>query len=332
MPGGAVMTPDQVVHEDLSDALIYADVRNTPFSSRMKKGGRLENMLYSWPLQDMNGRKTTPPAENADVTAFEGDLQQRTYNRGERFWRTPRVSVIADRVNKSAGGWGKYNQQIKLKIEEQKRDVEFCLLSDQDSNDDNGTVGSRFLGAGRAINDGTLAFGDPQTAIPAPYRTPTAQIFTGTIDTLDEAAFVNIMKSRYDALGQTVELVMFAGSGLKAHISEFFGKYMPNKANYTVIVRTQSEAIDSRKFAGYGVDMYEGDFGSFEIVLAPFIADQYRGYGINMDYVQLRPLMYCDHTELPYLGGGYSGLIDSILGWEYGDPRGHFKIAALPAP
>ena len=326
----AVMSADQVVHEDLSDALILSDVRNTPFISRIKKGEKLKAMIYSWPLEDYNGRKTTPPPENADVTAFEGDLESRLYNRGERFWRTPRVSVIADKVNDSAGNWGKYNHQVKKKIEEQKRDLEFTLLSDQDSNDDNGTVGARFLGMGRVINDGTLAFADPQTTIPANLRTPTEQIFTGEIGTLDEAAFVGIMKKRYDSLGQTMELLLLAGSGLKAHISEFFGKYVPNKANYTVIVRTQTEAINSRKYAGYGVDMYEGDFGSFEIVLAPWIADQYRGYGVNMDSLMLRPLMYCDHTELPYMGGGYSGLIDSILGWEFGDPRGHFKIAAIP--
>lgn len=328
----AVMSADQVVHEDLSDALIMSDVRNTPFISRVKKGEKLKSMLYSWTAENMDGRRTTPPPENQDVTAFEGDTQSRLYNRGERFWRTPRVSVIADRVNDSAGNFGKYNHQITKFIEEQKRDIEFSILSDQDSNDDNGTVGARFLGLGRIINDGTLAFGDAQTAIPAGLRTPASQIFTGTIDLLTEAEFIAIMKSRYDALGQTADQLLFVGSGLKAHISEFFGKYYPNKANYTVIVRTEAMAIDSRKFAGYGIDMYEGDFGSFEIVLAPWIADQYRGYGVAMDSFQLRPLMYCDHTELPYMGGGYSGLIDSILGFEFGDPRMHFKIAALPAP
>lgn len=329
----AVMSADQVVHEDLSDALILSDVRNTPFISRVRKGDKLKSMLYSWTAENLDGRKTTPPPENQDVTAFEGDTQSRLYNRGERFWRTPRVSVIADRVNDSAGDFGKYNHEITKFIEEQKRDIEFCILSDQDSNDDTGTVGARFLGLGRVINDASgatppLPFGDAQTAIPVGLRTPATQIYTGAIGALDEPAFIGIMKSRYDALGQTADQLLFAGSGLKAHISEFFGKYYPNKANYTVIVRTQAEAIDSRKFAGYGIDMYEGDFGSFEIVLAPWIADQYRGYGLAMDGVRLRPLMYCDHTELPYLGGGYSGLIDSILGYEFGDPRMHFKIAA----
>jgi len=323
----AVVTATTVVHEDLSDALILAEVLNTPFTSRMKKGGKLTNMLFSWPVEKLGPRMITPPAENADVTVFEGDVEGRIYNRGQRFWRTPRVSVISDAVNDTAGDFGKYNHQITKQIKNQKADVETVLLSDQDSNDDTGTVGTRTLGLGRIINDGTLAFGDAQTAVPAGYRTPAAQIYTGLLSALGEDTFVAILKARFDSLGQTNDLVMFAGSSLKAHISELFGKYKPDKANYTVIVRTQAEAIDSRRFAGYGPDMYEGDFGNFEIVASKYIKDQMWGYGVNMDYVQMRPSRYCDHTELPYMGGGRSGLIDSILGYEFGDPRGHFKIA-----
>jgi hypothetical protein len=324
----AVTTATEVVHEDLSDALILADVRNTPLSSRMKKGDRLVAMFFSWPVEKMGNRLTTPPAENADVAAFEGDVETRIYNRAERFWRTPRVSVISERVNKTAGDFGKIAHQVTKKVKDQKRDIEFVLLSSQDSNDDTGAVGSRFLGLARVINDGTLTFSDPQTAIPTDYRTPTAQIYTGTLVNFTEDNFLAIMKSRYDNLGQTTELLLFVGSSLKNQISTYFGKYTPNRTNFTTVVRTEQQAIDSRRFAAYGIDMYEGDFGSFEIVLTPFIEDQKWGYGVNMDYLSMRPLMYCDVTELPYQGGGESRLIDSILGYEFGDPRGHFKIAA----
>jgi hypothetical protein len=324
----AVTTATEVVHEDLSDELILADVRNTPLSSRMKKGEKLVSMLFSWPLETMGNRLTTPPAENADVSAFEGDVESRIYNRAQRFWRTPRVSVISEHVNKTAGNFGKISHQVTKRVKDQKRDIEFCLLSSQDSNDDTGVIGSRFLGLGRIINDGTLTFGDNQTVIPASFRTPTAQIYTGTLAAFSEDNFLTIMKSRYDNLGQTTELILFVGSSLKNQISTYFGKYTPNKMNFTTVVRTEQQAIDSRKFAGYGIDMYEGDFGSFEIVLTPFIEDQKYGYGVNMDYLSMRPLMYCDVSELPYQGGGESRLVDSILGFEFGDPRGHFKIAA----
>jgi Family of unknown function (DUF5309) len=320
------MTANQVVREDLSDALILSDVRNTPFTSRMRKGERLTNMLFSWTLEDMGARRTDPPPENADVNAFETDQQIRLYNRAQRFWRTPRVSVIAEKVNDTAGNFGKYVSQVKKKTEDQKRDIEYVLLSTQDSNDDTGIVGSRTLGIGQAIN--ASAGTDTQTIIPAAYRTPAAQIYSSTLTTFDEEDMIDILVNRYNSLGQTTELVLFAGSALKRRISQMFGKYKADVSGYTVVVRTVAEAIDSRKFQGYGISKYEGDFGSFEIVLVPFISDQKYGYLVNMDTVKMRPLMYADHTRLPYQGGGISGLIDSILGWEFGDPRGHAAIKA----
>jgi hypothetical protein len=323
----AVVTATTVVHEDLSDELIQADVRNTPLSSRMRKGAKLTNMEFSWPLESLGPRQVTPPAENADVTTYEGDTEVRTYNRAQRFWRQPRVSVISDRVNDTAGDFGKYAHQVRKRVEDQKRDIEFVLLSLQQSAADTGSVGTKTMGLGIAINDGTIAWTDALTTPPAGYRTPAAQIYTGLLSALDEATFVNILKARFDALGMTTELTLFAGSALKAHISEFFGKYKPDKTNYTVVVRTQTEAQDSRKFAGYGVDMYEGDFGAFDIVVDPWMPDQLSGYGLNMELIQMRPSYYCDVTKLPYMGGGESALVDSILGYEYGDARTHFKIA-----
>jgi len=178
------------------------------------------------------------------------------------------------------------------------------------------------------INDGTVAFTDNQTIIPTTYRTPTAQIFSDVLTNFTEDSFVAIMKSRFDNLGQTTELLLFVGSSLKNQISTYFGKYTPNRTSFTTVIKTEQEAISSRRFAGYGIDLYEGDYGSFEIVLTPFMESQKYGLGVNMDYLVMRPLMYCDVSPLPYMGGGMSGLVDSILGYEFGDPRGHFKIAA----
>ena len=324
----AVVTATEVVHEDLSDELIQADVRNTPLTSRMRKGDKLSNMEFSWPLETLGARQVTPPAENADVTTYEGDTESRAYNRGQRFWRQPRTSVISNRINNTAGDFGKQAHQVKKKVIDQKRDIEYVVLSAQLSAVDTGTVGTKMMGIGAAVNDGTIVWTDALTTPPVGYRTPTAQIYTGTLATFDETAFAAILKNRFDALGMTTELTLFAGSALKNQISTLFGKYKPNVANYTVVVRTEAQAIDSRKFAGYGVDMYEGDFGSFDIVTDPWMPDQKFGYGLNMELIQMRPGYYCEVADLPYMGGGDSALVDSILGFEYGDARTHFKIAA----
>lgn len=339
----AITAPSQVgVREDLSDAIILADVRNTPLLSRMKKGEKLKNMLFSWQVDKYGNRRAGGVPDNKDVDAFEDDRRTRLYGRGERFWRTPRVGVIAEKVNEVAGVSSEYNRQVTKKTKEQARDIEAELVSDQESQDDDGVNGAKFRGAGRFVNDAVsvgaggaaLTFTDTPTAIPTDYRTPTNQIYVGSLAAFDETQALAMMQARYDAQGGSPELSMFAGSALKSQISVNFGKYVPNKSNYTVAVRTIAAAIDAKKFYGYGIDIYEGDFGTFDITLepfmcttsSPFVAAPRKGYLLAMDQVELRPFMYCDHTELPYLGGGISGLIDSILGPVWGNPLAHSKV------
>jgi hypothetical protein len=330
---GALLSGDQVTREDLSPALELFDMRNTPVVSRMKKGSEPDNTEYSWTLDQMGNRRTDGVQENKDVDAFEGDSQGRAYNRVQRFWRTPRVSVESEKLVKNADQTkGRYRKQVTKKVGEQKRDIEARLQDDLDSTDDTGVVGRRFKGLGNVISagDGTAgnpAFTDAPMTIPGQFRTPKAQIFSDVIANFDETKLTDMLQSRYDMAGVSVALILFVASSLKRRISDYFGKYARNVANYTTILRTQLPPVDAGKYIMQGVDEITGDFGSIEVVLSPFAPTNYRGYGLDMDQIELRPLMYCDHTELPYQGGGRSGLIDSILGYEYGDPRAHIKIA-----
>lgn len=325
---GAVNQADQVIPEDLSKALILSDVKDTIFFSRLRKGEQLEAMEFKFAVEQMGARRTTPPPEGKDVDAFEGDSQKLLWQRAQRFWRTPKVSVEAEKVIRNVDlTKGKYQKQVTKKIKEQKRDIEFVMLSDQDASEDDGVTGSRLMGLGRVINDGTLPFGDTVTTIPTAFRTPSAQIYTGTLAALDEDLFKAMLLSRTEHLGATNEFTLFAGSRLKSHISDTFGQYKKERTDYTVVIRTQTQSIDRKKFMAATIDVYEGEFGMFDIELTFFLPSTYRGYGVDMSQMEARPLMYCDHTELQNSGGGRRGLIDSILSYNYGDPRGDFKIA-----
>jgi hypothetical protein len=345
MPG--VLTGDQIVHEDLSDAYLQSDVRKTPVTSRVKKGEKLKNMLFSWAIEKMDGRRTTAPPENQDVTGFEGDKQFRMYNRAQKFWRTPHVSTEANEINQAAADFGKYVKQVTKKTKEQQRDVEVRYLDDQDSNDDNGTVGAQFKGIGMVINDqvsvglsgAALASTDAQTQIPAQFLTPTKQIYVGNLIDVNgapvffEDALLDMLQSRFDNLGMTSELIMYADSVLKRHMSKFFGKYKANVQGYTTVVKTEQEAIDAKEFALYGADVYNTDFGPMMVELmqwAPKLSTggaSGRGYVLNLDMLSLRPSgLWMTHREFEDRGAGPRGLIQSIIGHEYGDPRTHCKI------
>lgn len=320
-------SPSQVIHEDLSDVLNLADVKGCPVSSRMKKGPKLKAMDFKWPVEKMGNRRAGGVPENKDVDAFEGGERKKLANRAEKFWRTPRVTTEAEKVNDAAGVAQEYNHQIAKYIKEQKRDIESELLSDQESVDDNGIVGSKYKGLGRVINDGTLAFTDTPVAIPSGYRTPTAQIYIGLLGDFMEADLNAMMQNRRNLFGASGEFTLFVATSLKTQITTNFGRYVPNKDGYSVVVRTERAAIDKRKLAVAGVDLFEGDFGTVDVEIADFLPTTGRGYGLDMDQLKWRPLEMCEHIPLPFQGGGKSGLIQSILGYEFGDPRSYFKIA-----
>jgi hypothetical protein len=70
--------------------------------------------------------------------------EARTYNRAQRFWRQPRVSVISDRVNDTAGDFGKYAHSGE-KVIDQKRDIEQVAQHSRRA-DDTGAVGNQDAG------------------------------------------------------------------------------------------------------------------------------------------------------------------------------------------
>lgn len=327
---GAVASRDQVVREDLGNAVMFADVKNTPIITRMRKGDRLKAMEFSWTVGRMAERKPDAVPENQDVKSFEGDSEKKLYGRAQKFWRTPRVTTEAEEVNEpNEGSELKFRKQKAKKAKAQIRDIEFKLCSDDESGEDEGLPnrGSRIRGLGRMLQYDTLQFTDTHTAPDAEFRTPASQVYTGALADLTENDVNEMMQYRWEKTGATSEFVLFCASRLKTHISKNFGKYEPNKEGYTVIVRAaRGPDIDRRKLVTKGIDVVEGDYGAYEVELEPFMPTLHRGYGLAMEEMRKRWTFWGRFSPLPYLGGGKSGLIETIMGYEPGDLRSHFQI------
>lgn len=350
----SVSTGDQVVREDISDLYINLDVQKTVFLTRLKRGEQIENVqIYSWTVEKYDGRMTSGIPEGADVDTFETDKQQKLSGRAQKFWRRPHVTVESNEINVAPADFGKYRKQVVKKTTEQKRDIEQRLFSDLDSRDDDGVNGREFMGLGRFINDGVsvgsagaaLTWTDPQTAVNllAPeYVTPTAQIYTGNLFALDasgnmtlvldDETLLNMLQNRFDLLGATNELSCFADLVLKRHLSRL-SRYQKNIVNYTPTSRTMQEAIAAKNYLMFGADLLETDFGPIDVNLVSWMprtsagAASGRGYFIDMEFMYMRPSgLWLTHRELEDKGGGPRGLIQSILGPQWGDPRGHLKV------
>jgi uncharacterized protein DUF5309 len=346
-----VTSADQIVREDLSNLFINLDVRKTPYLSRLKRGDNLENVkLFSWALERYDGRMISGIPENKDVDDFETDKQDQLYGRSQKFWRRPHVTVEANTVNKAPADFGKYNKQVVKKTEEQRRDVEQRLLSDLDSRDDDGVNGREFMGLGRFVNDAVsvgsfgaaLTFTDSQTSVPVDYRTPTAQIYVGALYvtttgvitdlTFNEDTLNAMLQNRFDALGMSMELSGFVDAIFKRHLTKL-ERYQKNMTNYTPTMRTPQEAIGSKNYLMFGADLLETDFGPIDINLVSWLPRTSagnlsgRGYFLDMEFMFLRASgLYMTHQAQEDKGAGPRGLIQSILGPQYGDPRAHLKV------
>lgn len=321
------------------------DQKNTPVWNRLRNGKKPENELFGWSAEKMGKRRRLGVPRGQDIKGFEKDSAKKLYNRTTRAQRTPHVTQEAQELNKTNGvsNEKEYNKQVRKKTIETKRDIEFRLLGDGCSEEDDGINGNQMYGIGRVVNDGstgeatstafeadgttpTLDFEDQQTAIPKGYRTPTDQIYAGTLADFDQAALNAIMAAKKRRTGVSSELTLFAAVTLKTHLSDF-GNYVPNKEGSTVVVRTERASVDKRRLVTSGIDVFEGEHGVITVEEALYMPTDKRGYLLDFDHLEKRVLYLARHWELENKGGGRRGIIDSILSWAYGDPRAHGKIA-----
>jgi hypothetical protein len=194
-------------------------------------------------------------------------------------------------------------------------------------------------GLGRWIYDGvatlTLAVDDPspttgyyELPVPGDVRTPSNQIYTGSIAAMTQVQFEALIQAKYENTGASSDLRGFVTPVIKNRVG-FFSRYQPDVTNYTSRVFVSTGHLEGNTLFGASVDVYRSDWGTFELfpVLTDFMPTPYTGYFLDMSQPRLRNAGTFEQDDLPNLGGGPRGLIQSILSIFPGDPRAHSKIA-----
>jgi hypothetical protein len=339
----ALLEPELVgKREDHADVMYVADRKVTPGLSSIKKGEKLKNMLYDFEVKSYGNRKKGGVPDGKDIDAFDAQSPKAVLQaRGEVFRRAPMVGFIAQKMSVAGGVVATPNLFNEAKADqmiEHKRDMEKELWSNQDSRADDGVNGAQFRGFGRWIYDGastlTLATGDtsPTTGfnelpIPAANRTPSNQIYTGSIASMTEDDLGALIQAKYENTGASSDLRGFVTPVIKNRIG-FFSRYNANVTGYTSGVFVTSGKLQGNTLFGATVDVYKSDWGTFELfpVLTDFMPTSYTAYFLDMDMPRIRNAGTEMYDELPDLGGGPRGLIRSIVSPNPGDPRAHAKI------
>lgn len=308
----------------LANALLCAaNPEETPLLTRIRKGKALTQMDHKYFVEVKPGRKSGGATDGQDVTTYEkGGPRRELHIRAQEFRRTPKVGqqtqeIVEDAVTK--------DQFARLKMElgkELMKDVEAKMLSDDESAPDEGQEdkGSRMAGIGNRLLPASGTQND--YPIPADVRIPSTQIITGSIAGITEETVEDAMEKRRNLCGASAELVLICGTKVQRKFNEF-ENYLPDKAGHTAVIRTTQNAQVERTLRR-GIRFYEGAFGTVEIVIDDFMPNQYRGYLLDFDQMEMLPFgKMARFKPLPDLGGGPRGLLQATLAYKVGDPRAH---------
>lgn len=253
---------------DLQKVFDLADQKQTPYLSRAKKGSTVINMLQEWPVDNYPAVSVAGVVSGVDATSDDfqnmhsGEAILQCYGQiRERYPSVDRLSALLPSAG--AGARQKMAQAIAKGLVMLKRDIEAVCCGDNDCQLGNGSVPYLTRGQFKWLQNGA------QDVLPvaAAYRTPTAQIISDAIDTIDDQTVYNAMKALYDQTGnQNIMLSFYLQSGLKAQLSELLYSVTTTE---TVVRRFNQNGADRK--VTQAIDIIDNDFGKAALILDSFI-------------------------------------------------------------
>lgn len=356
---------------DLLDAITMVDAKETPFMAMVPKGSAPINALFEWPVDIQETPGDNAVVDGTDVSSY--DNAQGSYNvlsnRVQWFRRQAKIGKLAQNVQNQAGIKDHYAYAVQKKLMQVKRDAEvrFCSANvGRDSGNDlwysakaaanvgnDATTASKTRGLGEFLNTLTNDTGLDGTGFECPAsntlgREHNGSAWAGTevnADAVTESQVEGILQSLYEETGQTQNLTLLCGPNLKKRFKDFTQTQF-GAGNQASSIRTYNADLKDKRIIST-VDVYEGDFGTLELVptlwnnynfpsdgiggtIDPDAANYNKGTGyiLDMNLLELRFNQLPQVQELPDTGGGRRFAVDMIAGLCVKNPKGLGAIFA----
>jgi hypothetical protein len=256
--------------QDLATEFDNAKAFKFPFMSRVAKGAAPKNAKMTYAVEKYDDPVLTGAVDEADPEQFENpsegdnELDVRVH-----VWeRAVRIGGLATTVTHQSGITPKnvVAKKVAKKLIELKRDCEVVMLSDNESQVDNGVVGNET----RGLVKWAQSTAQSHYAVPTDYLTPSGSIDASTAmaDYVDDT-ITAVAQSQFDETGdETEENVLFAGSRWKRNLDRI--TYSNKTESNRTVVRHFEANISPRVVLGK-VDVLETSFGDIEVQLSQHI-------------------------------------------------------------
>lgn len=295
--------------EDLSDTIYNIDPFDTPF---MSAAGRrtVSNRIYDWQTE-------TLPAVNSSNAEIEGfELARSAVSPTVRIGNTTQISkrdaTVAGSQEKSnsAGRKSEMAHQMALQSKALKRDMESILVGVQPRVAGDATTARQTRAFEHWLTT-NVSYG--ATAVAA--ASETAAITDGTLRTLTEGMFNDILQTCYEA-GAEPSMAM-VGPSIKRAVSAFTGR------SGSQIPISKGEVINS-------VDIYRSDFGDIKIVPSRWSRTRTALF-IDPQYVKVAYFRPFKAVDIATIGDAETKMILAEYGLEVSNEKAHAKLADIQA-
>ena len=311
--------------EDLANLIAMVDAKDTPFTSMAKKASQPGNTIFRWQADRLPATTApTPVVDGTDVdpntgtTNFvnDGTTQFRVElsNRIQIFRKAVRVSKLTQDVANIAGVRDELANNVSKAITLIKRDMEVAMCSNQAAQVDNGTVGYRTRGLDKWIVAAANIDTVDLPAAASAFCPSASQISTVGTAALTETVVQDILTGIYSQTGQFKDYDALVGPTLKRAFTNLVFTTTASGTNQYQSVRTFNRDADASSYVS-SVDVFEGDFGRIRLHPSLFLKNNFSGYIIPFDMVEVR---YGGNvagvTELTDNGGGPARLVEAVAG------------------
>jgi hypothetical protein len=311
--------------EDLANLIAMVDAKDTPFTSMAKKGAQPGNTIFRWQADRLPATTApTPIVDGTDVdpnsgtTNFvnDGTTQFRVElsNRIQIFRKAVRVSKLTQDVANIAGVKDELANNVSKAITLIKRDMEVAMCGNQAAQVDNGTVGYRTRGLDKWIVAAANIDTVDLPAAASAFCPSASQISTVGTAALTETVVQDILTGIYSQTGQFKDYDALVGPTLKRAFTNLVFTTTASGTNQYQSVRTFNRDADASSYVA-SVDVFEGDFGRIRLHPSLFLKNNFSGYIIPFDQVEVRyGGNVAQVTELTDNGGGPARLIEAVAG------------------
>jgi hypothetical protein len=311
--------------EDLANLIAMVDAKDTPFTSMAKKGAQPGNTIFRWQADRLPATTApTPVVDGTDVdpntgtTNFvnDGTTQFRCElsNRIQIFRKAVRVSKLTQDVANIAGVKDELANNVSKAITLIKRDMEVAMCGNQAAQVDNGTVGYRTRGLDKWIVAAANIDTVDLPAAASAFCPSASQISTVGTAALTETVVQDILTGIYSQTGQFKDYDALVGPTLKRAFTNLVFTTTASGTNQYQSIRTFNRDADASSYVA-SVDVFEGDFGRIRLHPSLFLKNNFSGYIIPFDQVEVRyGGNVAQVSELQDNGGGPARLIEAVAG------------------